>query len=129
MRILICGSRNWKDESAIRILLENMPSNTVVIHGACRGADMIADRLARRMGFKVEVYPADWDRYPKAAGPIRNIRMLTHGKPDRVYAFTDNLSASKGTSHMVEIARKAGVWVGVSNLAMDWYEGMEGRCR
>lgn len=57
----------------------------------------------------VEKYPADWEKYGKVAGPIRNQQMLDEGKPDVVYAFTDDLSNSRGTADMCRRANKAGV--------------------
>ena len=59
----------------------------------------------------LECYPADWDRHGKAAGPIRNQRMIDTGV-DLVVAFHDDLEHSKGTGHMVKIARLHGrpVW-------------------
>jgi len=82
----------------------------VIIHGACiyGGADLIAGACARGMEVKVEEYPAEWDKYGRAAGPIRNMKMLKLGA-DLVVAFHDNLAASRGTKHMVSIAEKAGI--------------------
>lgn len=84
-----------------------------IIHGAAKGADSIAGRLAEKnKDFEVEAFPADWKQYGKAAGPIRNKQMLDSGL-DLVFAFHNDLSKSKGTKHMVEICRKAGIPVGV----------------
>lgn len=54
-------------------------------------------------------FKADWLSYAKAAGPIRNKKMLDEGKPDLVIAFHDDIDNSKGTKHMVGIAKKARV--------------------
>ena len=67
------------------------------------------------MGVPVEVYPADWTRYGKPAGPIRNRQMLNEGKPDMVIAFHDDLSVSVGTKDMVDIANAAGLPVRLYN--------------
>lgn len=107
MRVLVCGDRNWTDKDTIRkFLLEYNP--TVVIEGEARGADSLAREVAEEASIPVEKYPADWDKYKKAAGPIRNQEMLDKGKPDIVLAFHDDLENSKGTKHMVAIAKKAG---------------------
>lgn len=113
MRVLVCGDRNWPRYSVIRKRLEKLPEDTIIVHGCARGADRIAGAVAKELGFKVEKFPADWKHYGKAAGPIRNKKMLKEGKPDLVLAFHSNLSASRGTKHMVTIARKAGVEVEV----------------
>lgn len=85
----------------------------VLIEGEATGADIMARQWAGGAGIPVERYPADWDRYGKAAGPIRNAQMLD-ADPDLVIAFVNKpLSASRGTNHMVGIAQAACVptWV------------------
>lgn len=113
MNILICGSRNWKRLAPIQDALDQHDRNTdTIIHGDCRGADKIADALARRMGYKIDVYPANWRGHGKGAGPMRNLLMLREGQPDVVYAFKENFDhtlARGGTENMVAIARKAGI--------------------
>lgn len=52
-------------------------------------------------------FPANWDKYGKKAGPIRNAQMLEEGRPNLVLAFHDNLQFSHGTKDMCEIAVKA----------------------
>jgi hypothetical protein len=56
-------------------------------------------------------FPADWETYGKAAGPIRNTQMLTEGNPDMVAAFHNDISKSKGTKNMIVQAKKAGIKV------------------
>lgn len=111
MRVLVCGDRNWVDKAAVRRELEKFPKDTVVIEGEARGADTLGREVAEEMGFEVEAYPADWEQYGRAAGPIRNKEMLAQGKPDMVLAFHRCISESKGTAHMMKIANKAGVVV------------------
>ena len=108
-RILICGDRNWKDVETIENFICSLPPDTVIIHGNARGADKIAERKAKEHGLTVKGYSADWDRYGKAAGPIRNKRMLLEGRPDRVVAFHNDLSKSRGTADMLRQAEKRGV--------------------
>ena len=87
-----------------------LPLDTVIICGGASGADTIAATGAKRIGMKLEVFMADWVKYGRSAGPIRNKQMLDEGKPDLVLAFYD-INKSKGTKHMVSIARAAGVRV------------------
>ncbi|KKN86896.1 hypothetical protein LCGC14_0264590 [marine sediment metagenome] len=109
MRILICGDRNWTDREAIWEYLDSIPAGSVIIEGDARGADRIAGDIAAEMGFEVEVYPAQWDRYGRAAGPIRNTQMLDEGKPVIVVYCHDDLDNSKGTKNMVTQATKLGL--------------------
>jgi uncharacterized protein YeaO (DUF488 family) len=109
MRVLICGDRNWIKKETIRKRLESLPWNSIIIHGDARGADKIAGSVAEEMGLRVEKYPAEWQKHGRSAGPRRNIQMLSEGKPDLVIAFHTDISASKGTKHMLKISQKAGV--------------------
>jgi hypothetical protein len=81
----------------------------VVIEGEARGADTIAREEAEKLGLTVERYPADWARYGRAAGPIRNKQMLVEGRPDFVLAFSADIERSRGTRNMVDQAIKAGL--------------------
>lgn len=110
MRILCCGDRNWTNADVILdTLLQYIDiPDMVIIHGGARGADFLAGEVAKELGFKVEVYPADWDNHGRAAGPIRNVKMLA-AKPDHVIAFHDSIESSKGTGHMIRITRAAEV--------------------
>lgn len=80
------------------------------MHGGAKGADSLAGLVARQLGFKVEVYPANWKKYGRAAGPVRNNQMLDTD-PDVVLAFHPNLKESKGTAHCVREARKRSIEV------------------
>lgn len=109
MRVLVCGSRDWTDGRLIRSVLAGVEGMSVVITGYARGADMLAVEAANEWGLPLQSYPAEWDSESRAAGPIRNARMLREGRPDRVIAFSDHLSTSKGTLDMVRRSLAAGV--------------------
>jgi hypothetical protein len=109
MRVLVCGDRNWTNTVPIIQRLSKLPPDTVIIEGEERGADTLAAGVAVHLGFQVEGYPAQWNKYGRAAGPIRNTQMLEEGKPDLVIAFHNNLSNSKGTKNMVEQVQKKGL--------------------
>ncbi len=108
-RILICGDRDWTDVETIENFIRSLPPDTVIIHGNSRGANKIAEREAKEHGLIVKGYSADWNQYGRAAGPIRNKRMLLEGRPDRVVAFHNDLSKSRGTADMLRQAEKRGV--------------------
>ncbi len=113
-RILVCGDRDWTDKQLICDVLMDFwweRGDCVVIEGDCRGADQMAGAIAEMMGMEVKKFPADWDKYHKGAGPIRNQQMLDEGKPDIVLAFHSNIGESKGTMDMIRRANKAGLVV------------------
>ena len=113
MRLLICGSRDWTDGDLILRGLSALRGVDVVMEGEAPGADTLARRAAEHLGIPVLPFPADWEKYGHAAGPIRNQRMLDEGKPDLILAFVDGLDTSRGTADMVSRARLAGVEVRV----------------
>lgn len=120
MRVLVTGGRNYADEWRVRQALDVLRPR-IVIQGGARGADSLAAAWAdeRRAEARPETYHADWDRYGKGAGHIRNQRMLDQSKPDLVLAFP----GGRGTRDMIERARKAGVPV---LLSSDWVFQGEG---
>lgn len=106
MKVLVCGSRTWTDDIAIRLRLTNLPRGTTVLHGNARGADTIAATVAASLGLQVLSYPAQWDRHGRSAGYRRNVRMLNE-KPDLVIAFQRD--GSTGTQHVIDMARARGI--------------------
>lgn len=109
MRVLGCGDRNWKDRELIYRHLKDLSEDTVIIIGMCRGADLLIYEVAIELGFTILKFPAEWHKYGRAAGPIRNKQMLIEGKPDVVMAFHSNINVSKGTKDMLKQADAAGV--------------------
>lgn len=110
MRILICGDRNWTNKALIRAeIAQYIGKLECIIEGKARGADRFAGDIAHEYGIKLLEFPANWEKYGKAAGPIRNQQMLNEGKPDLVLAFHNNIEESKGTKHMINISKKAGI--------------------
>lgn len=107
-RVLIYGSRGWTDSNAIRNVILKLTKDDVVIHGGAGGADSIAGRWAQACGIPVEVYPADWRKYGRAAGPIRNQQMIDEGKPTEAYGFRMK-GASRGTDDMCRRVQQAGI--------------------
>jgi len=109
MRVLVCGDRNWSNRSVIEIrllqLLEQYPSKKIIIvHGACRGADLLASDVAHELGFTIEAYSAKWEKYGRVAGPVRNSEMLDTGI-DFVIAFHEDIDHSSGTKDTIRKAQ------------------------
>lgn len=124
MRILVCGSRHFHDYdklySEINGILfdkgnyEDYAMVSCIISGHAKGADTLGEQYAKNNNIPLEIYPADWNKHGKAAGPIRNKQMLDEGKPDLVIAFM--AKDSRGTKNMVNQATKAGVEVKVIDI-------------
>jgi cysteine synthase len=115
MRVLVCGGRDYSDRAAVARALvpyrpakpATEPSDTILILGGATGADAIAEEWADVWGVRKRVFPANWKKHGKAAGPIRNQQMLDEGQPDIVIAFP----GGRGTADMVSRARAKGVEV------------------
>lgn len=113
-RVLVCGGRHFDDRILVSRTLAPFkpvtalaPSVHLIIHGAAPGADTLADEWANVFGVPSLAFPARWRQHGKAAGPIRNQRMIDEGKPDVVIAFP----GGSGTADMVRRARAAGITV------------------
>ena len=105
MILLVTGDRDWDTPQRIWWALEKIHEKyhvTELVHGGARGADLQAAAWAVGKGIAVSAYPANWRKYNKAAGPLRNQAMLEGSKPDYCVAFHNDLEQSKGTKDMVD---------------------------
>src|SRR5882724_9348495 len=108
MVALVTGDRWWWDYQLILATIRywhNATPITLLVHGACRGADLMADRAADYMDIPRDPNPADWERHGLGAGPQRNRAMLLeHPGIELVIAFHDHIWTSRGTRDMVSVA-------------------------
>lgn len=113
LRVLVCGGRNYNNRDHIHNVLCDLDAMvgpiSCIIHGCASGADSEAFIWSQMVGALHAPFRADWRAHGKAAGPIRNQRMIDEGKPDLVVAFP----GGRGTDDMVRRARSAGVEVRV----------------
>lgn len=120
VRLLVCGARTWTDWLSIIHQLKAM-APAVVIHGRCRGVDLIAGTVAKDLGIAVAEYAVDHalDGPWPSAGPRRNRRMFNESKPTHGLAFgplvrQPGSARTTGTGDMVRVMRRAGIpvqWV------------------
>lgn len=116
-RVLIYGSRTWRDPEPIRAFVNSLPAGTVVVHGGQRswdrikreyfGADHFADVAAKARGLVREIHRAEWARLGRRAGPFRNQEMAD-SKPDRAQGFRMP-GESTGTDGMTTLLVAAGI--------------------
>lgn len=106
--IVIAGSRDYNNFKEAKKFIDFCISkikkeNTLIfVSGGCSGADMLGERYAKEKGYKVERYPAEWDKYGKSAGSKRNKKMAEIS--DYVICFWDG--KSKGTKSMIDFAKQ-----------------------
>ncbi len=108
MRILITGSRNWTDKAVISLgLTSQVPDilETTIVHGGARGADMLADEVARVLGCQRELWKPEYDKYPGHLAPLRRNDAMLESGIDLVLAFMLGTPEHGGTLYTVNGAR------------------------
>lgn len=112
-RVIIAGSRKFSDydllERTMDKALSTVQDDITVVCGKAKGADTLGEQYAKEHGYEVQYFPADWNRYGKVAGYIRNTTMAKNA--DALVAFWDG--ESPGTKHMIETAQSLGLRVRV----------------
>lgn len=105
-RIAVAGGRHFSDEALVTWAFRELGigAGDTIIHGACIGADILCARKAKLFGAEAESHPAEWKKYGKAAGPIRNRQMLESGV-GMLIAFP----GGRGTFNAVMTARSLGI--------------------
>jgi hypothetical protein len=105
MRVIIAGSRTIDDYTLLEAAIDESSWKdqiSVVLCGGARGVDRLGLGYATINNIPVSPFLADWERYGKAAGPIRNEQMAKNA--DALIAIWDGIS--KGTKNMIDIAKK-----------------------
>ena len=106
-QVIIAGCRNYNNYTEAKIYIDRCLSNIrrthkiTIISGGCCGADKLGERYAVENNFNVVRYPAQWNKYGKKAGPIRNKAMAEIA--DFIICFWDG--ESKGTQSMIQFAK------------------------
>jgi YspA, cpYpsA-related SLOG family len=127
MRILVTGSRDWPYPEAVYRELSQASLNArvageivTIVDGACpTGADSHAHKwteLVYATEVNSERHPADWNAEGRAAGPLRNQRMVALGA-DLCIAF--RLNGSRGTTDCIQRAKAAGIPCRVIDLTIE----------
>lgn len=97
MNIIVAGNRNYLNQGHVySVLSTEVKYDDVIISGGARGVDRIAINYAVTNSIDCKIMNANWDRYGKSAGFIRNTEMAKIG--DRLIAF---YNGSSGTRHMI----------------------------
>lgn len=105
MKVIIAGSRDFTNRHVVAQALNDsgfIP--TQIVSGGARGVDTVGENIALLMGYSVKQFPADWETYGKAAGPIRNAQMAEYA--DALIAIWDG--ESRGTKNMIDTMQKLG---------------------
>lgn len=112
-RVIVIGSRNWREASPIWNALDRVDPR-VVLHGGEPGACAIAHEWCQARGRVAVVFFPDWEEGEKAAPVARNLKMLSAAKDALVLAFPLPLTESHAAWHCVTEARNRGMRVEVA---------------
>ena len=111
MKLIIAGGRNFTDYKKLCEFCDHVlqdQTDVEIVSGAYyRGADKLGEQYAKERGCNRKQFPADWNKFGKAAGPKRNLQMANYA--DALIAFWDG--KSKGTKHMIDFANSCGLKV------------------
>lgn len=103
MKVIVAGSRSFADYPRLVSVLATIPASEIVC-GEARGADLLGRRYAEEYNIPIKSFPAQWDKYGKSAGYIRNKEMGNYA--DFLVAFWDG--KSRGTKNMIDYMRELG---------------------
>lgn len=112
VRIIVAGSRDFDDYGLMSRKLAGAArlESVEIVSGGARGADALGERFARENGIPVKRFEADWGRFGKAAGPIRNSQMAEYAaEAERGYLVAFPMGRSPGTRDMIRKAKEKGL--------------------
>ena len=118
VRIIIAGTRNFDDYELLKFKVDRIiekefkDCNISIISGTSKGADQLGESYANTKRYHLYKFPAEWDKYGRKAGPLRNEKMATFASGELIndecvgvlIAFWDG--KSRGTKNMIENAYK-----------------------
>ena len=111
-KVIIAGGRDFDDYNLLKNVCNELfkkKSRFIIVSGKARGADNLGERFAKENEIEVKEFPANWGLYGKRAGFLRNEQMAEYA--NYLVAFWDG--KSKGTKHMINLAKKKGLKVKV----------------
>lgn len=120
-RVIIAGSRGVEYSLEIQEKVSYYLSaldfkNTEIVSGTARGADRVGEKIAEKLGLPIKRFPADWDKYGKSAGYIRNKEMAEYGS--HLILIWDG--QSKGSKNMLEESQRRGLDIRVIEYKTDY---------
>ena len=102
MKLIIAGGRDFSDLAFMRTIVDSYETIDEIVSGCARGADRLGERVAGEMNIPIRLVPAEWHKFGKQAGPIRNRIMAKYA--DELLVFWDGDSI--GTQNMMMTMRR-----------------------
>jgi hypothetical protein len=114
MKLIIAGGRDFDNYEQLKLVMKKLKlkkhDNLEIVSGLARGADTLGMIWADKHNKPIAKFPAAWNKHGRAAGYIRNGEMAEYAT--HLLAFWDG--KSRGTKHMIDIARKLGLKIKIS---------------
>lgn len=115
--IMIVGTRTYEDYKAFKSKVDEWLNYNVnlnediieIVSGGARGVDSLAERLANEETFLKKIFPADWNKYGKSAGPIRNRQMVEYIKEKDGVCLIFWDGQSRGTKNDIDLCNEYNV--------------------
>lgn len=105
MKVIIAGTRTFNDYQLLCNTIKELNINIdEIVCGGAKGADALGEKYAKENNISIKYFLADWDKYGKRAGPIRNHQMGDYA--DYLIAFWDK--KSKGALDMINYMQQIG---------------------
>ena len=117
-KIIIAGGRDFNDYDLLKkevsgfISILKPGTKIQIISGGAKGVDTLGERFAQENDLEVVLFPAEWKKYGRAAGPKRNAQMAEYAT--HLLSFWNG--ESKGTKSMITLARKKGLDVKIIDI-------------
>lgn len=122
MKTIVAGSREITNYQKVYDAIFSSPwIITEIVSGGARGVDTLGEQAAAAFGIPIKVFPADWDKLKRAAGPIRNQQMAEYA--DALIAIWDG--NSRGTADMIRQARAHKLRVHLIMPPVPFYDEMD----
>lgn len=114
-RVIVAGGRDFCDylylKNTLDYLLQNIQDEIIIVSGMAKGADHLGELYGIERGYKILYFSAEWDKFGKSAGYIRNEQMARNA--DALVAFWNG--KSHGTRHMIQVAKRQQLMIRVKN--------------
>lgn len=127
-RIIVAGGRDFDDYFLVKKTLDEYLTDlrldnpdfhyycdVEIVSGRARGADRLGEQYANSLNIRVACFEANWQKYGKVAGPMRNAEMAKYASEEGytgvLIAFWDG--ESRGTEHMIKVAERKGLEIKV----------------
>jgi len=107
IKVVIAGSRTFNDYELLKTKMDAILQNQTeveIVSGTAYGADQLGERYAQERGYPVKRFPAQWEKFGRRAGYLRNEEMANYAS--HVVVFTNG---SKGSQHMIDISTRLGL--------------------